>query len=330
MELIDQHLRKINYLRVSVTDRCDLRCVYCMKEKMQFLPRKDILTLEEIERLCDNFIDLGVEKIRLTGGEPLVRNDIIKLIERLNYKKNTTNLKEITLTTNGTLLKRYAKQLKESGVERINVSLDTINPKKYNQITRFGNIEKVFDGINEALDTGIKIKINTVVIKDFNENEIEALINWTNSKKIDLTFIEVMPMEETDVSREYQFTSLTEIFNNLNKIYNFKQSSHNTGGPARFYISDNLSIKIGFISPLTNNFCASCNRVRISSTGKLFMCLGQNDYVDFMDIMRKDYSNDYIREKIKFALNIKPKNHDFMIGTKINKYMKRHMNVTGG
>jgi len=330
MELIDQYLRKVNYLRVSVTDRCDLRCVYCMKEKMQFLPRKDILTLEEIERLCDNFIDLGIEKIRLTGGEPLVRGDIIKLIEKLNYKKSEKNLKEITLTTNGTLLKKYAKQLKENGIERINVSLDTINPVKYNQITRFGNIEKVFDGINEALDNGIKIKINTVVIKDFNENEIEGLINWTNSKKIDLTFIEVMPMEETDISREYQFTSLTEVFNKLNKIYNFKQSDHHTGGPARFYVSNNLSTKIGFISPLTNNFCASCNRVRISSTGKLFMCLGQNDYVDFMDIMRKDYSDNYIKEKIKFALNIKPKNHDFMIGSKINKYMKRHMNVTGG
>ncbi len=330
MELIDQYLRKVNYLRVSVTDRCDLRCVYCMKEKMQFLPRKDILTLEEIERLCDNFIDLGVEKIRLTGGEPLVRSDIIKLIKKLNYKKSTTKLKEITLTTNGTLLKKFAKELKINGVNRINVSLDTINPEKYNQITRFGNINKVFDGINEAINEGIKIKINTVVIKNFNENEIEDLINWTNSKKIDLTFIEVMPMDETDVSREYQFTSLTEIFNNLNKIYNFKKSNHNTGGPARFYISDNLSVKIGFISPLTNNFCASCNRVRISSTGKLFMCLGQNDYVDFMDIMRKDYSDNYIKEKIKLALNIKPKNHDFMIGSKINQYMKRHMNVTGG
>ena len=330
MELVDQYLRKVNYLRVSVTDRCDLRCVYCMKEKMQFLPRKDILTLEEIERICDNFIDLGIEKIRLTGGEPLVRKDIIKLIEKLNNKKNKTNLKEITLTTNGTLLKKYAKQLKNNGVERVNVSLDTINPEKYNKITRFGNIEKVFDGINESLDEGIKIKINTVVIKDFNENEIEKLINWTDSKKIDLTFIEVMPMEETDISREYQFTSLTEIFNRLNKTYNFTQSSHSTGGPARFYKSDSLSTKIGFISPLTNNFCASCNRVRISSTGKLFMCLGQNDYVDFRDIMRNDYSDDYIKEKIKFALNIKPKNHDFMIGNKINKYMKRHMNVTGG
>ena len=330
MELIDQYLRKVNYLRVSVTDRCDLRCVYCMKEKMQFLPRKDILTLEEIERLCDNFIDLGVEKIRLTGGEPLVRSDIIKLIEKLNYKKNITNLKEITLTTNGTLLKKYAGELKNNGVDRINVSLDTINAEKYNKITRFGNIEKVFDGINEALDKGIKIKINTVVIKDFNEDEIEELINWTDSKNIDLTFIEVMPMEETDISREYQFTSLTEIFNKLNHKYQFKQSNYKTGGPARFYVSDILKTKIGFISPLTNNFCASCNRVRISSTGKLFMCLGQNDYVDFMEIMRKEYSDNFIKEKIKFALNIKPKNHDFMIGTKINKYMKRHMNVTGG
>ena len=330
MELIDQYLRKVNYLRVSVTDRCDLRCVYCMKEKMQFLPRKDILTLEEIERICDNFIDLGVEKIRLTGGEPLVRSDILKLIEKLNNKKNFTNLKEITLTTNGTLLKKYAKELKLNGVDRINVSLDTINSEKYNIITRFGNIEKVFDGINESLHEGIKIKINTVVIKKFNENEIEALIDWTNSKNIDLTFIEVMPMEETDVSREYQFTSLSEIFDKLNKIYKFKKSTNETGGPARFFTSNNLSTKIGFISPLTNNFCASCNRVRISSTGKLFMCLGQNDYVDFRDIMRNDYSDNYIKEKIKFALNIKPKNHDFMIDNKINKYMKRHMNVTGG
>ncbi len=330
MQLIDQYLRKINYLRVSVTDRCDLRCVYCMKEKMQFLPRKDILSLEEIERLCDNFIDLGVEKIRLTGGEPLVRNDIIKLIEKLNFKKNISNLKEITLTTNGTLLKKYANKLKKNGVDRINVSLDTIDPEKYNKITRFGNIQKVFDGINESLNEGIKVKINTVVIKNFNENEIEELINWTNSKKIDLTFIEVMPMEETDISREYQFTSLSDIFDNLNKKYKLKNSAHNTGGPARYYTSDSLSTTIGFISPLTNNFCDSCNRVRISSTGKLFMCLGQNDYVDFRDIMRKDYSDNYIKEKIKFALNIKPKNHDFMIGNKINKYMKRHMNVTGG
>ena len=330
MQLIDQYLRKVNYLRVSVTDRCDLRCVYCMKEKMQFLPKKEILTLEEIERLCDNFIELGVEKIRITGGEPLVRNDIIKLIEKLNHKKNDTSLKEITLTTNGTLLKKYAKQLKLNGIDRINLSLDTINPDKYNKITRFGNIKKVFQGIDEALQNNIKIKINTVVIKNFNEDEIEKLINWTNNKKLDLTFIEVMPMEETDISRDYQFVSLTETFDKLNTKYKFIKSDYKTGGPARYYTSDLLSSKIGFISPLTNNFCSSCNRVRISSTGKLFMCLGQNDYVDFREIMRKDYSNNYIKDKIRFALNIKPKKHDFMIDNKINKYMKRHMNVTGG
>ena len=330
MQLIDQYLRKVNYLRVSVTDRCDLRCVYCMKEKMQFLPKKEILTLEEIERLCDNFIELGVEKIRITGGEPLVRNDIIKLIEKLNHKKNDTSLKEITLTTNGTLLKKYAKQLKLNGIDRINLSLDTINPDKYNKITRFGNIKKVFQGIDEALQNNIKIKINTVVIKNFNEDEIEKLINWTNNKKLDLTFIEVMPMEETDISRDYQFVSLTETFDKLNAKYKFIKSDYKTGGPARYYTSDLLSSKIGFISPLTNNFCSSCNRVRISSTGKLFMCLGQNDYVDFREIMRKDYSNNYIKDKIRFALNIKPKKHDFMIDNKINKYMKRHMNVTGG
>ena len=330
MQLIDQYLRKVNYLRVSVTDRCDLRCVYCMKEKMQFLPKKEILTLEEIERLCDNFIELGVEKIRITGGEPLVRNDIIKLIEKLNHKKNDTSLKEITLTTNGTLLKKYAKQLKLNGIDRINLSLDTINPDKYNKITRFGNIKKVFQGIDEALQNNIKIKINTVVIKNFNEDEIEKLINWTNNKKLDLTFIEVMPMEETNISRDYQFVSLTETFDKLNTKYKFIKSDYKTGGPARYYTSDLLSSKIGFISPLTNNFCSSCNRVRISSTGKLFMCLGQNDYVDFREIMRKDYSNNYIKDKIRFALNIKPKKHDFMIDNKINKYMKRHMNVTGG
>jgi len=330
MQLIDQYLRKVNYLRFSVTDRCDLRCVYCMKEKMQFLPKKEILTLEEIERLCDNFIDLGVEKIRITGGEPLVRNNIIKLFEKLNHKKNETSLKEITLTTNGTLLKKYAKQLKLNGIDRINLSLDTINSDKYNKITRFGDIKKVFEGIDEALKNNIKIKINTVVIKDFNEDEIEKLINWTNNKKLDLTFIEVMPMEETDISRDYQFVSLTETFDKLNTKYKFIKSDYKTGGPARYYTSDLLSSKIGFISPLTNNFCSSCNRVRISSTGKLFMCLGQNDYVDFREIMRKDYSNNYIKDKIKFALNIKPKKHDFMIENKINKYMKRHMNVTGG
>ncbi len=330
MELFDQYLRKINYLRFSVTDRCDLRCVYCMKEKMTFLPKNEILTLEEIERLSENFIDLGVTKIRLTGGEPLVRKNIIELIRKLNLKKSVSNLKEITLTTNGTLLSDYASDLKKNGIERINVSLDTVNEKKYNQITRFGNLSKVINGIENAIKNNIKVKINTVAIKKFNENELINLIEWTNSKKIDITFIEVMPMEETDTPRYLQFIPLDKVFNKLNKIYNFNLSTHKTGGPAKYYESEKLNNKIGFITPLSNNFCANCNRVRISATGRMYMCLGQNDYVDFRKFLRNDFSNEYIKEKIKFALKIKPEKHDFTIKNNSKNYMQRFMNVTGG
>ena len=330
MQIVDQFLRRVNYLRVSVTDRCDLRCVYCMKEKMNFLPKNEVLSLEEIERLCDNFIELGVEKIRLTGGEPLVRKDIINLIKNLNRKKDKTNLKEITLTTNGSLLKKFAKDLKSNGINRINVSLDTILKEKYKEITRFGNLDNVLEGIEEAKKNNIKVKINTVVFKNFNELELEELIEWSNSNNHDLTFIEVMPMDETDSPRDLQFVPLNKIYEKLDLVYNFKKTNDNTGGPAKYYKSDKLKIKIGFITPLTNNFCESCNRVRISSTGKLFMCLGQNDYVDFREIMRSDRGDDFIKEKIRFALSIKPKRHDFMINSEIKPYMKRHMNVTGG
>ena len=330
MTLIDQYSRHINYLRVSVTDRCDLRCVYCMKEKMTFLPRNEILTLEEIERLCDNFIEMGVEKIRLTGGEPLVRTDVIKLIKNLNIKKENSNLNEITLTTNGTLLKYYAKELKENGINRINVSLDTINKFKYKNITRFGNLEKVINGIKEAIKNNIKVKINTVAMKNFNEDELEELILWANKLNIDITFIEVMPMQETDISRYMQFASLDKIFTKLDKKFNFIKNNQNTGGPATYYVSENISIKIGFITPISNNFCASCNRIRITSTGKLFMCLGQNDHIDFREILRSDYSNDFIKEKISQALKIKPKRHDFLIEKDSVPYVERHMNVTGG
>jgi len=330
MELVDQFLRKINYLRISVTDRCDLRCVYCMKEKMEFLPKKEILSFEEIERLCDNFINLGVNKIRLTGGEPLIRKDLLKLIKNLNGKKKFTNLKEVTLTTNGTLLKNYAKNLKESGINRINVSLDTLDENKYKKITRFGNIQNVLEGINEALINNIKIKINTVVFKNFNEIELSDLISWCNKKKIDLTFIEVMPMDDTDMPRTMQFVPLDKTLKKLNKIYNLVESKHKTGGPAQYYKSDQLNIKLGFITPITNNFCSSCNRVRLSSTGKLFMCLGQNNYIDFREILRSDRGDAFIQEKIKFALSVKPKRHDFIINSKIKPYIKRHMNVTGG
>lgn len=330
MNLIDQFNRHINYLRISVTDRCDLRCVYCMKEKMTFLPKNEILTLEEIERLSDNFIEMGVKKIRLTGGEPLVRKDIIKLIKKLNLKKKNTNLEEITLTTNGTLLEKYSKELKENGIDRINVSLDTINKNKYNEITRFGDLDRVIRGIKSAISNRIKVKINTVAMKNFNESEFEELILWANKLQIDITFIEVMPMEETDISRYMQFTPLDKVYKELNKKFNFKRSNHNTGGPAIFYDSEYISNKVGFITPITNNFCANCNRVRITSTGKLFMCLGQNEHVDFREILRGDYSNEYIKEKISYALKIKPKKHDFLIEENSKPYMQRHMNVTGG
>ena len=330
MELLDQFNRRIDYLRISVTDRCDLRCVYCMKEKMTFLPKSEILTLEEIERLCDNFIEMGVNKIRLTGGEPLVRKDIIELIKKLNLKKNNTSLDEITLTTNGTLLSKYAKDLKKNGINRINVSLDTINSEKYNEITRFGNLDMVILGIKEAIKNEIKVKINTVAIKDFNENELEKIILWADRLNIDITFIEVMPMEETDISRDMQFTPLDKIYKNLDKKFKFIKNDHKTGGPATYYNGKNISNKVGFITPLTNNFCSSCNRVRITSTGKLYMCLGQNDFVDFREILREDYSDDYIKEKIQYALKIKPKKHDFLIEKNSKPYMQRHMNVTGG
>ena len=330
MQLVDQFLRKINYLRVSVTDRCDLRCVYCMKEKMNFLPKNEVLSLEEIERLCDNFIDLGVEKIRLTGGEPLVRKNIIQLIKNLNKKKSFTNLKEVTLTTNGSLLKKFAKDLKKNGVNRINVSLDTIVKDKYKEITRFGNLDNVLEGIEEARKNNIKVKINTVVFKNFNDNKMTDLINWANKKLLDLTFIEVMPMSDTDMPRHMQFVSLEKIFKELNNTYNFDKSDYRTSGPSNYYSSEKLNIKIGFITPLSNNFCATCNRVRISSTGKLFMCLGQNDFVDFREILRSDRSDNYIKEKIRFALSVKPKRHDFIINSEVKPYINRHMNETGG
>ena len=259
-----------------------------------------------------------------------VQKNIIHLIQNLNKKKSSTNLKEITLTTNGSLLKRYAKDLKKNGINRINVSLDTIIEKKFREITRFGNLQNTLDGIEEAIKNGIKVKINTVVFKNFNEDQTTNLINWANSKLLDLTFIEVMPMSDTDMPRHMQFVSLDKIFKELNKTFNFNQSDYKTGGPSNYFISEKLDIKVGFITPLSNNFCATCNRVRISSTGKMYMCLGQNDYVDFREILRTDRGDEYIKDKIRFALSIKPKRHDFIINSEVKPYINRHMNETGG
>ena len=328
--LVDLFNRKVNYLRLSVTDRCDLRCVYCMKEDTTFLPKKEILTLEQIERLCDIFIGQGIKKIRLTGGEPLVRKNIMELIKNLGKKINKSNLKELNLTTNGTLLDKYAYELKKNGIKRINVSLDTLNPDKYKKITRLGNIEKAFNGIDAAIKNGIKIKINVVALKNFNENELEEIFIWCGKKGVDITFIEVMPMGETEIHRFDQYMPLTNIKNYLEDKYSLEDLNLSTGGPAKYKICKKFNIKVGFITPLSHNFCANCNRVRITCTGKLYLCLGQEKFIDFRKYLIKDYSNDKIIKLIHSSMKIKPKGHDFTIDRNTKPYLNRFMNTTGG
>ena len=322
--------RNINYLRLSVTDRCDLRCQYCMNEKMEFLPKKEILSFEEIERLIDVFIDQGIEKIRLTGGEPLVRKNINKLIYKIGKKIDKTNLKELTLTTNGTLLRKYAEDIKIAGIKRINISLDTLDPIKYRKITRLGNIEKVFEGIEAALNNNLKIKINVVALKNFNENELEKILLWCAEMGIDVTFIEVMPMGETDYYRFDQYLSLNNIRHEFKEKFSLKSSKYKTGGPARYEFFEKYNINVGFITPLTQNFCENCNRIRITCTGKLYMCLGQEKFIDFKRILKNDYSNQKIVELIQKAMDSKPKGHDFIIDEKTKPYLSRFMNTTGG
>ena len=315
---------------MSVTDRCDLRCNYCMKEKMSFLPKKEILSFEQVERLIDIFISQGIEKIRLTGGEPLIRKDIGKLIANIGSKINKNNFKELTITTNGTLLNKYANELKLSGIKRINISLDTLDPLKYEKITRLGKIKKVMDGIDSALKYGLKIKINVVALKNFNENEFEKIILWCGKMGIDVTFIEVMPMGETDQYRVDQYLPLNNIRENLKNKFLLKSSNYKTGGPAKYELFEKYNIKVGFITPLTKNFCDDCNRIRITCTGRLYMCLGQENYIDFKDFLTKDYSNDKILDLIHQSIKSKPKGHNFIIDKKTKPYMSRFMNTTGG
>ena len=322
--------RNINYLRVSVTDRCDLRCLYCMNENVEFLPKSEVLTFEQIERLCDVFISQGVEKIRLTGGEPLVRKNILNLIENIGRKINNTNLKELTLTTNGTLLEKYASQLSNLGIKRINVSLDTIDPIKYKKITRLGEINKVFAGIDAALNNKIKVKINVVALKNFNENELENILLWCGKKGVDVTFIEVMPMGETEHKRYNQFFPLENVREAFRNKFSLKPSEYKSGGPAKYDFFENFGIKVGYIMPLTQNFCTDCNRLRITCTGRLYMCLGQEKYIDFKKILKNDYSNEKILELIQQSLKTKPKGHDFIIDKKNSPYLNRFMNTTGG
>ena len=328
--LIDSFQRKISYIRVSVTDRCDFRCTYCMSEDMEFLPKKDILSLEELDRLCNTFIDLGVKKLRITGGEPLVRKNIMQLFNNLG-KKLGKGLEELTLTTNGSQLERYAKDLFNAGVRRVNISLDSLDKNKFKNITRNGDFDKVIKGIMAAKKVGLKIKINTVALKGINDDEILKLVNWCGENKFSLTFIEVMPMGEIGEKRVDQYMPLTEVKSLIQKKYSITNDSLRTAGPARYVHCHETDQKIGFITPHTHNFCELCNRVRVTCTGKMYMCLGQQDKADLKKPLRKSENNQLLKEAIYEAISRKPKGHDFVIERKENEnFVPRHMNVTGG
>ena len=329
-QLIDPFGREINYLRVSVTDRCDFRCTYCMSENMTFLPKKDILSLEELEAICNVFIKLGTKKIRLTGGEPLVRKGILNLIQNLG-KKIGSGLDELTLTTNGSQLERYAEFLKENGVNRVNVSLDHLDPNKFKEITRWGDLNKVVAGIKKAKSVGIKVKINTVALKDFNEKNIVEIIEWCSSNECDMTLIEVMPMGDIGSENRFnQYLPLSKVKETLSKSFKLTNIPKKTGGPARYYKIEGKKIDLGFITPLTHNFCETCNRVRLTCTGILYMCLGQNDNVNLKDILRNKGLS-YLEKSLFKAISKKPKGHDFNISKSgINVSSNRHMSVTGG
>ena len=331
-KLIDPFNRAITYLRVSVTDRCDFRCVYCMSENMNFLPKADLLTLEELDKMCTAFISQGVEKLRITGGEPLVRRNIMEFFNSISRHLKTGALKELTLTTNGSQLHRFAEQLAEIGIKRINVSLDTLNEEKFSQITRWGRLVQVLNGIEAALAAGIKIKINTVALKDFNEDELEEIVKWCANRKMDLTFIEVMPMGDIgNENRLNQYWPLSDLRKRLTKTWTLKDTDEQTGGPARYVRVYETGQKIGFITPMTHNFCESCNRVRLTCTGELYQCLGQEDQVDLRKVLRKNSEIEPLLEAIHNAISKKPKGHDFDYSRQsISGQMSRHMSHTGG
>ena len=331
-KLIDPFNRAITYLRVSVTDRCDFRCVYCMSENMNFLPKADLLTLEELDKMCTAFISQGVEKLRITGGEPLVRRNIMEFFNSISQHLKTGALKELTLTTNGSQLHRFAEQLAEIGIKRINVSLDTLNEEKFSQITRWGRLVQVLKGIDAALAAGIKIKINTVALKDFNEDELEKIVKWCANRKMDLTFIEVMPMGDIgNENRLNQYWPLSDLRKRLTKTWTLKDTDEQTGGPARYVRVYETGQKIGFITPMTHNFCESCNRVRLTCTGELYQCLGQEDQVDLRKVLRKNSEIEPLLEAIHNAISKKPKGHDFDYSRQsISGQMSRHVSHTGG
>ena len=330
-DLVDPFGRGIEYLRVSVTDRCDFRCVYCMSEHMTFLPKKDLLSLEELDRLCSAFIARGVRKLRLTGGEPLVRKNIMWLIQSLSRHLKSGALQELTLTTNGSQLEKYAADLKAAGVRRINVSLDTLDPVKFKAVTRWGELPTVLRGIKAAEDAGLKVKINAVALKGVNEYEIEDLVRFAHGRGADLTLIETMPLGDIDGDRTDQYLPLSVVRARLMDHFTLEDSPYRTGGPARYVTAKETGGRIGFITPLTHNFCESCNRVRLTCTGTLYMCLGQDDAADLRAPLRAHADDAALQAAITEAIARKPKGHDFIIDRRTAKpAVSRHMSVTGG
>jgi GTP 3',8-cyclase len=329
--LVDPFGRAISYLRVSVTDRCDFRCVYCMAENMTFLPKADVLTLEELDRLCSAFVARGVRKLRLTGGEPLVRRGIMTLLSSLSRHLRTGQLDELTLTTNGSQLAKYAQEIKAKGVRRINVSLDTLDPDKFRAITRWGSLDQVLAGIDAAQAAGLKIKINAVALRGVNEDEFPRLIDWAHGRGMDLTLIEVMPLGEIGEGRLDQYLPLSIVRARLSERYRLSDIDYRSGGPARYVHVAETGGTLGFITPMTHNFCESCNRVRVTCTGTLYMCLGQEDAADLRKPLRASESNDLLSAAIDEAISRKPKGHDFIIDRRHQRpALARHMSVTGG
>lgn len=330
--MLDPFGRKISYLRVSVTDRCDLRCVYCMAEDMTFLPKAEVLSLEELDRLCGAFVRLGVRKLRLTGGEPLVRRDILWLVQRLGRHLDTGALDELTLTTNATQLEKHAAALRAAGVRRVNVSLDTLDPAKFQAITRWGKLDRVQAGLAAAKAAGLRVKINCVALKGVNDDELHDLVAWCGAQGFDLTFIEVMPMGDIGgEARLAQYWPLSLVRAELQRRWTLTESGHHTGGPARYMECAETGRRIGFITPLTHNFCEACNRVRLTCTGTLYMCLGQQDAADLRAPLRAGPDDDRLEAAIHEAIARKPKGHDFVLDRRRSKpAVPRHMSTTGG
>ena len=330
--MIDPFGRHITYLRVSVTDRCDFRCVYCMAEDMTFLPKAEVLSLEELERLCSAFVRRGVRKLRLTGGEPLVRKNVMSLFRGLGRHLETGALEELTLTTNGSQLAKYAKELASIGVKRVNVSMDTLDKDKFRELTRWGDLDQVMRGIDAAQEAGLKIKINAVALRGVNDSEFDELIRWSHGRGMDLVLIEVMPMGELgENARLDQYLPLSLVRADLGKRFNLIETDYRTGGPARYFTVEETGGRLGFITPLTHNFCESCNRVRLTCTGTLYMCLGQDDAADLRAPLRASENDELLDQAITEAIKRKPKGHDFIIDRRhAAPAVRRHMSVTGG